>query len=389
MNIGIAGPVATASFAEFFDSDISGAPAGLGPSDIVQLVKGLLGGGHKVSIYTLSPGITDHCVIEGKKLKIYFGRYRLRGRERIKDFFSIESNYIKKFILADNPDIVHAHWTYEFAIGALKSKRRLLVTVWDWAPRILRYSPDLYRFGRFLMNTYTLWRAQDFTVVSPYIQKQLFRYKGINYPVVPSMLDDSLFKRRKRILDKQKTKIVSINNGFGKRKNVMSLFIAFNGIRKKLPSCELVLVGNSFSQGEAAEQWASEHKLSQGVSYLGPIPHSEVLELLGEVDLLIHPSREEAFGMTLLEAMARGTPVIGGYDSGAVPWVLGYGKAGILVDVTSPNRIAEEAVSILTDALQWQNYSEAGYTYAWENFRLSKVVEQYLNIYRGILAHKS
>jgi glycosyltransferase involved in cell wall biosynthesis len=384
MHIGIAGPIATVSFGKFFDLDISKAPPGLGPSDIVQTVKGLVERGHKVSVYTLSPGLRDPSTLEGRNLKIYFGEYRTRARQRLKDFFSAESNYVKKSILLDGPDIVHAHWTYEFALGALKSKKKTLITVWDWAPKVLWYSPDLYRFGRLCISLYTLWRGQHFTAVSPYIEKQLFRYKRAHYPVVPSMLDDSLFKDRKRFLDKGHARVVSVNNGFGKRKNVKTLLRAFHELRRKLRSCDLLLVGNDFGRGEAAEQWASQENLLDGVWFLGTMTHSEVLDLLEDVDLLIHPSLEEAFGMVLVEAMSKKTPVIGGRQSGAVPWVLNYGKAGILTDVTSHTSIAAEAISILQDEAKWRHYSESGYSYAWENFRLSHVVEEYLLEYNKL-----
>ena len=103
---------------------------------------------------------------------------------------------------------------------------------------------------------------------------------------------------------------------------------------------------------------------------------------------MIHSALEESFGMTLLEAMAKKTPVIGGKDSGAVPWVLNYGKSGVLTDVKSPKLIANEAIKLLTNEMLWEKFSLAGYKYAWENFRLSKIVDQTINEYRKILQVK-
>jgi YD repeat-containing protein len=60
-----------------------------------------------------------------------------------------------------------------------------------------------------------------------------------------------------------------------------------------------------------------------------------VCSTLDTTDILVHPSREESFGMTIAEAQLAGVVVIGGAHSGAVPWTLDYNRAGRLVDVRS------------------------------------------------------
>lgn len=93
--------------------------------------------------------------------------------------------------------------------------------------------------------------------------------------------------------------------------------------------------------------------------------------------------------MTVLEAMTQKTPVIGGDGSGAVPWVLDFGKAGILTNVRSPEMIATEAIRLLRDKDLWRYYSLAGYKRARSTFGLAAVVKQYTQIYEGVLAAHS
>ena len=83
--------------------------------------------------------------------------------------------------------------------------------------------------------------------------------------------------------------------------------------------------------------------------------------------------------------MAKKTPVIAGKDSGAVPWVLNYGKAGVLTDIKSSELIADEVIKLLTDEELWETFSNAGYQYAWENFRLMKIIDQTIHEYRKVL----
>jgi len=382
MKIGIAGPIATASLAEFLDGKVGQTPKGLGGTSVVQLVKGLLRKGIRVSVYSLDVDVITPVVVKGKFLTIYYGPYR--RKHRMRDFMKVERRSIRDFIIVDKPDIVHAHWTYEFAIGALSGGKPTLITVRDWAIAIFRLKPDAYRFGRLIMHYYTIFRGGNFTATSPYIQKSLIKYKGGNIPVIPNALDDEYFYKGKRRLNNLQPRIVSVNNGFGKRKNVKTLLNAFRLIKTRVPACRLILIGHGFEKNGIAEQWANENELAEGVDFLGHVSHTEVLAVLESTDLLMHPSLEESFGMTLLEAMAKKTPIIGGKDSGAVPWVLNYGKAGVLTDVKSPGTLADSAFSILTNEDQWYSYSRAGFDHAWKNFRLSKVVDQYLEEYKKL-----
>ncbi|BCU67120.1 hypothetical protein HS7_05570 [Sulfolobales archaeon HS-7] len=57
-----------------------------------------------------------------------------------------------------------------------------------------------------------------------------------------------------------------------------------------------------------------------GVEYVEKLPHSKIIELLRDVDLLIFPSRKEAYGITVLEAMSMGIPVVTS-DYGPLPEV--------------------------------------------------------------------
>jgi glycosyltransferase involved in cell wall biosynthesis len=347
------------------------------------LVKGLLDAGHNVSVYSLDQNVKDTVILHGKNLTIYYGQYR--PRFRIWNFFKQERNSIREFILADKPDIVHAHWTYEFALGALASRKPTMITVRDWAPTILRMKTDHYRFGRLLMACAVFYKGSWFAANSLYIQTIIKKYLGKDVPVLPNALNESIFTDAERQLSAYQPKIISVNNGFAKLKNVKTLIRAYCLIKEALPHCRLMLIGSGFEKDGEAARWAKRNKLQDDIDFLGALPHQEVLQIFEFADLLVHPSLEESFGMTLLEAMAKKTPVIGGKNSGAVPWVLNYGSAGVLTDVHSSEQIAGETIKILTNPELWKKFSNAGYRHAWDNFRLDTIVDQTIREYKNIL----
>lgn len=83
--------------------------------------------------------------------------------------------------------------------------------------------------------------------------------------------------------------------------------------------------------------------LADRVDLTGPLPHDEVGTTLARADLLVHPSREEAYGMVVTEALARGVPVVAA-EVGGVPEALGHDasgvRPGILVPADDPAALA-------------------------------------------------
>jgi glycosyltransferase involved in cell wall biosynthesis len=91
-------------------------------------------------------------------------------------------------------------------------------------------------------------------------------------------------------------------------------------------------------------------KLLKNVNLLGSIKHDDLIDILDDSSLLVHPSLEETFGNTLIEAMARRLPVLGGENSGAVPYVLNYGKAGFLCNVSDSDDILLKMECVFNDS---------------------------------------
>jgi glycosyltransferase involved in cell wall biosynthesis len=70
-------------------------------------------------------------------------------------------------------------------------------------------------------------------------------------------------------------------------------------------------------------------------------------------------------------------PVIGGLRSGGVPWALAYGRAGLLVDVTSPAAIAQGMRAMMQDAELRGTLARSGRERALKEFRLEEVARKY------------
>lgn len=379
MHVGIAGPVTFRQLSPHLN-DGDSLPEGMGGTAVTALVVGLLNNGHTVSVYTLDPRVDGAVHAHGERLSVHVGAYRPRPRTRAADFFRAERQAIAEFIRSDDAEVINAHWTYEFALGSLAARSDAIVTVRDWAPRVLASSRDVYRAVRFMMDRRCLNRAAHLTCTSPYIQG-LLRAKGLDARLTPNMLSHDLAGFEPRVWSGGR-RIVSVANGFSGWKNVRVLLEALPYMR----DAQLVLVGLGTEPGGEADLAARELGVQDRVTFAGPLEHRETLMTIASADVLVHPSLEESFGNVLIEAMALGVPVVGGESSGAVPWVLDGGDAGVLTDVRAPEAIAAAVEHLLSSREVWDRYSAAASGRVQREFGEQAVVAEYVDAYRQVMA---
>jgi len=114
------------------------------------------------------------------------------------------------------------------------------------------------------------------------------------------------------------------------------------------------------------------------VVYLGSVGPQERGRVLGSGAALLHPIRfAEPFGLSVVESMACGTPVVA-YRKGSMPEVVDEGVTGRLVENV------DEAVAAVSDIAEINRVVCAAR--ARERFSADRMVEDYLSIYRNIVS---
>jgi D-inositol-3-phosphate glycosyltransferase len=84
------------------------------------------------------------------------------------------------------------------------------------------------------------------------------------------------------------------------------------------------------------------------VRFVGPIPHAELPHFYRAADATLVCSHYESFGLTALESLACGTPVIG-TAVGALSFVVRDGRSGFLIPTRDPSDLATRAKTLLSD----------------------------------------
>jgi alpha-1,3-rhamnosyl/mannosyltransferase len=167
------------------------------------------------------------------------------------------------------------------------------------------------------------------------------------------------------------------------RKNLDGLLDAWTRVLAARPDAlPLVVAGRPTQDAAPALARMQRPPLSGHVQHLGYVSAAERESLYRDAIALVLPSLHEGFGMTALEAMTAGVPVIAA-RRGALPELVG--DAGILVDPENADAMAAAILSVLGDTSMRDRLSVAGRRRA-EAYSWDESADRLLEAYRAAAA---
>lgn len=165
-------------------------------------------------------------------------------------------------------------------------------------------------------------------------------------------------------------------------KGIRTLLAAWREVQDRLP---LKILGT----GPLANTVAAAAAQTPGVSWLGERTHPEVLDLIGKASVLVMPSEwYEPFGLAIIEAFAKATPVIGA-EIGSIGGLIQDGLNGYLYKPGHPSDLAARIDTLMANpdstermrAAARQTY-EAGYTAERNYAALMRIYESAIEVNR-------
>jgi glycosyltransferase involved in cell wall biosynthesis len=169
---------------------------------------------------------------------------------------------------------------------------------------------------------------------------------------------------------------------FDPRKNMDGLFGAFARGADRDPALRLVVVGTLGKLAPLMRDALARSRVDPArVLVTGGVDDATLAALYAGAEALLHAAWLEGFGLTALEALAAGTPVVG-YRAGAVAEVVG--DAGLLVDERAPEALGAALVRLLDDpalrdALRARAVPRAA-TFSWD-----RAAADTLAVYRSVV----
>ena len=299
-------------------------------------------------------------------------------------------------VLAHKLDLLHVHYAIPHATSAwiaremlapIRPDIRVLTTLHGTDITIVGQDPSFHAITKFSIE-----QSDGLTAVSRFLQRETMRAfgcTGCEIEVIPNFIDPGVYDRAKykaalRDQVAATDRVLMHISNFRPVKRVRDVVRVFARVGEQIPSV-LVMVGDGPDRVHA-EAEARELGVEDRVFFLGKI--EAVAPLLSAADLFLIPSQSESFGLSALEALASGVPVVGS-AVGGLPEVVRDGETGALCEVGDVDGMANAAMDILRDRDRWQRMSTLAARDARERFSMDDVVEQYESFYDLALAIRS
>jgi N-acetyl-alpha-D-glucosaminyl L-malate synthase BshA len=295
--------------------------------------------------------------------------------------------------LAHHLDLLHCHYAIPHATSAWIAKEMLRTARPDIRVVTTLHGTDITIVGQDPsfrpITKFSIEKSDGLTAVSRFLQTETlttFGCTACRIEVIPNFIDPQIYDRSRytSILDEQvssDTRVLMHISNFRPVKRVRDVVRIFHQVHQQIPSV-LLMVGDGPDRVDA-EAEARDLGIQEKVFFLGKI--DAVAPLLAGADLFLLPSASESFGLSALEALASGVPVIGA-QTGGLPEVVKQDETGVLCPVGDVDAMSAAAVSILRDEPRWRAMSVAGAADARERFSLDAIVAEYEAFYEYALS---
>jgi glycosyltransferase involved in cell wall biosynthesis len=277
-------------------------------------------------------------------------------------------------------DIVHAHIARDYPLAASVARRA--------GARLVLTRHVLFPLNR--IHKLTLRRTSRVIAVSESVAAGL-RARGIFDPEKIVCIHNGIDVDR---FEKSREAVAHRNSADRKRgvgmighlapiKGQEDFIRAAAAVCSSLHDVEFIIAGEDKSRSgdnrRHLERLIAELGLNQRISLVGWV--DDVAKLLATFDLFVSPSRSEPFGLSIVEAMAAGVPVIATRSEGAGE-IVDDEQTGRLVPIGDADALANAIVQMLSDPKQGERLSENARRVARERFSLERMVAATEQVYR-------
>jgi N-acetyl-alpha-D-glucosaminyl L-malate synthase BshA len=295
-------------------------------------------------------------------------------------------------VLAHKLDLLHVHYAIPHATSAWIAREMLAPTRPDIKVLTTLHGTDITIVGQdpsfFPITKFSIEKSDGLTAVSQYLRTETqsaFGCTGCRIEVIPNFIDPDVYDRSRYApqlreqIDAGRKVLIHVSN-FRPVKRVRDVVRIYARVAQEIPSV-LVMVGDGPDR-VLAEQEAQLLGVAERVFFLGKL--ESVAPLLASADIFLLPTQSESFGLSALEALATGVPVIGS-RAGGLPEVVRDGETGALCAVGDVEGMAQAALTLLRDPARWRAASTLAAADARARFAMDAVVAQYESFYTSAL----
>ena len=289
-------------------------------------------------------------------------------------------------VLNNQLDLLHVHYAIPHASAAFMAKQILKKKGKEIPVITTLHGTDITLVGKDKtfepVVTFSINESDAITAVSQNLQKETYHNFSIEkeIQVIYNFVDIKRFSKKpldafKKVIAPNGERIITHASNFRKVKRIHDVIDVFHKIQDKVPA-RLLMVGDGPERPEAEEQ-CRRLNLCDDIRFLGK--QHEMEEILAISDLFLLPSEYESFGLSALEAMASGAPVLS-TNAGGLPEINLHGVTGYMTPVGDVETMADLATDLLLNEEKLIDFKTNARKHA-QQFDIANIVPEYEALY--------
>jgi N-acetyl-alpha-D-glucosaminyl L-malate synthase BshA len=288
-------------------------------------------------------------------------------------------------------DIIHVHYAIPHATSAYLTKQILKKSKKDVKIITTLHGTDITLVGlepSFLpLVKFSIEESDGVTAVSRFLKEKTVTNYDIckEIEVISNFIDTEIYAPGKNdhlrnVVAPNGEKVLIHTSNFRVVKRVSDTIRILHKVINKIPA-KLILVGDGPDRSEC-ERLTRELQLQEHVHFLGK--QDALAELLNTSDLFLMPSQSESFGLSALEAMACGLPVVSS-SVGGLPELVKHNHTGYVAEFGDIERMAKYTIDLLTNEKKYRKFSKNSRERTLKYFDKDIIVPEYERYYANIL----
>ncbi len=291
-------------------------------------------------------------------------------------------------------ELIHVHYAIPHAVSAYFAKLirkknnrdiKFITTLHGTDITLMGLEPSFMPIVKFSIE-----ESDGVTAVSRFLKEKTLVNFNINreIEVIYNFIDTDKYRPldnkpfREKIASNNEKILIHTSN-FRTVKRVPDTIRILQRVKKEIPA-KLVLVGDGPDRSEC-ERLARELDLQKDVIFLGK--QDALPEILNAADIFLMPSQSESFGLSALEAMACGVPVVSS-SVGGLPELIIHNETGYIAEIGDIDRMAKYVIDLLTNEKKYSIFSKNSRERAVKYFDKNLIVPKYIQYYEKILNSK-
>ena len=370
-----------------------------------------------VDLILFSITLPEDDFYERNHIKIYtFDLFRYKTKTGLRKAFDNVClhrqavNRLKEILKLEKPDLLHAHYATSYGlIAALSGFHPYIISVWG---------SDVYEYPyKSFINKqlvkYVLRHSDRILSTSHVMALQTRKFCDRGIGITPFGVDTGLFRpadrpdpqpARKPLeewtmqtptatetglaieIDKPKkltfgtVKTLSYKYGIDLLIQAYAIFVENH---KDIDS--RLLIAGKGKDRESLERLAERCHVADKVDFLGEVPHEELPALYAKFDIAVFLSREESFGVSVVEAMSCGCPVIVS-DADGFKEIVEHDKTGLLVHRSDIDMAAQAMTELALDPEKRARLGKAARKHVVSLYEWRGNVRLMLDEYRDVIS---